>query len=57
MDGAKIIELVQSAREASPEGVDLYGFAAQVAEAQREQTAQYFEQLGFPDIAAKVRAS
>lgn len=58
MDGRRIIELVEAAQQdAAGEPVNMHEFAARVAEAQREETALYFENLGFGDIAAKVRAT
>jgi hypothetical protein len=57
MDGAKIRDLVEAYVQESAGSVNLYEFAARVADGQREETALIFESLGFNDIAAKVRAS
>lgn len=53
MDARKLLEMVQQANAVAP---DLYSFAAQIVEAQKEEDAKVAEAMGNAEIAAAIRA-
>jgi len=50
MEIKKLIQLVESL-----EGADHYKIGAEIAEAQKEEDAQYLEELGELDLANQIR--
>ena len=52
MDARKLLEIVKSV---DPSSVDLYTFAAQIAEAQKEADARIAESMDCPEVAAAIR--
>jgi hypothetical protein len=53
MDARKLLEMVQASKLESP---DLYSFAAQIVEHQKEEDAKVAEAMGRPDVAEAIRA-
>lgn len=58
MDQRVLLEYVESVELGDAEGqVNKYAFANTVADMQREASAKVFEDLGFNDIAQKIRTT
>lgn len=53
MDARKLLEMVATAVAESP---DMYTFAAQIVEAQKEEDARVAEAMGHQDVAYAIRA-
>jgi hypothetical protein len=53
MDARKLLDMVQTALVTTP---DMYAFAAQIVEAQKEEDAKVAEAMGHVDVAEAIRA-